>query len=91
MSALTKKRLQEVLTKRLNLTDPGFVLEKVGAKLSGNIISSTFSGKEDQQRQRMIWDALEDELGAECVHLVGTLLAYTPEEWGVNLEASSKR
>jgi len=91
MSTVTKKKLQDVLTTKLNLVDARFVLEKAGAKLSGNIISATFSGKDDQQRQRMIWDALEDEFGAQCVHLVGTLLAYTPEEWGVNLEATSKK
>ncbi len=62
----------------------------MGVKLSGSIVSSTFKGKKDHERQHIIWDALEDEFGAESLHLVGTLLAYTPEEWGVNLETGSK-
>ena len=87
MPALSKRQLEDALTKQLNLNAAEFVLEKVGKKWSGNIISSTFSGRKDLKRQQMIWDALDAEFGAESVHWVGTLLAYTPDEWDVNLEA----
>jgi hypothetical protein len=33
----------------------------------------------------MIWDALDAQLGAESARQVGTLLAYTPEEWNIDL------
>ena len=87
MATISKARLESVLRSKLGLKEPGFRLEKAGDKLSGSIISPTFLGKKDHERQRLIWEALDDEFGAESVHLVGTLLAYTPEEWGVNLEA----
>jgi len=85
MAALSRQQLQDVLTNRLNLIEPQFILERVGRKWSGNIISATFTGLKDEKRQRMLWDALEAAFGPESVHIVGTLLAYTPEEWEVNL------
>ena len=85
MATLSKQQLQDVLTNRLKLIAPQFVLEKVGRKWSGNIISATFKGLNDEERQRRLWAALDAEFSAECVHLVGTLLAYTPAEWEVNL------
>jgi len=53
----------------------------------GSIISKTFKGKSDRRRQKMIWDALEAGLGTEFYRHVGTLLAYTPQEWNVELPA----
>ena len=82
---LSKHQLEVALTNRLRLIEPQFMLEKMGRKWSGSIISTTFKGKRDLERQQMLWDALEAEFGAESVHVVGTLLAYTPEEWEVNL------
>ncbi len=76
--------VQLVLTRRLNLATPRFVLEPAGPKVSGSIISSSFRGIPDSQRQRQIWDALHDEYGAESVHRAGTFLAFTPEEWDIN-------
>ncbi len=78
---LTKDRLEKILTKRLLLDHPEYHLQKVGGRLVGNIISPTFRGKRDHQRQEMIWKALEDALGEESVRRVGMLLAYSPEEW----------
>ena len=82
---LSKHQLEVALTNRLRLIEPQFMLEKMGRKWSGSIISTTFKGKRDLERQQMLWDALEAAFGAESVHVVGTLLAYTPEEWEVNL------
>lgn len=87
MQTLSKQKLEDALTNALSLIEPKFILEKVGQKWSGNIISKTFSGCKDLKRQQMIWDALDAKFGAESVHLVGTLLAYTPAEWEVDLEA----
>lgn len=80
-----KTKVRHLLTTRLKLKDPRFVLEKAGARVSGSIISASFRGKSDIARQTMLWDALEAELGAGAAQTVGTLLAYTPEEWDLDL------
>ena len=54
-------------------------------KVSGNIVSKAFAGKQDADRQRSIWDALNQSLGTNAPNQVGTLLAYTPDEWNVSL------
>jgi acid stress-induced BolA-like protein IbaG/YrbA len=83
MAKLTKKKLEEILTSRLQLADPDFRLEKAGDRLVGNVISETFKGKRDRERQKLVWDALESEFGEDSVRLVGLLLAYTPDEWNL--------
>lgn len=86
MKSMTETELQEILTSRLSLKSPRFELERLpNGKLSGSVVSNSFQGKGDSDRQREIWDALEKELGAKCTSLVGTLLAYTDAEWNVDL------
>jgi acid stress-induced BolA-like protein IbaG/YrbA len=84
---MSKMKLQQMLKKNLRLKGAVFEIEKIGTKLAGSIISETFRGKSDRLRQKMIWGALDTELGAASVREVGTLLAYTPEEWNMNLPA----
>lgn len=55
-------------------------------KVSGNIVSKAFAEKQDTERQRSIWDALTDKFGQDATAKVGTLLAYTPDEWNVALD-----
>jgi acid stress-induced BolA-like protein IbaG/YrbA len=74
-----------LLAHKLALKGPLFKLEKIGSKLAGSIISETFRGISDSERQKMIWDALDSALGPDSVMEVGTLLAYTPEEWNIDL------
>lgn len=81
---LTKERLEEILIRRLSLQEPIFHLEKSGGRLVGDIISPSFKKRRDEERQRLIWDALDSEFGAESVRLVGMLLAFTPDEWNLN-------
>ena len=76
--------IQETLTVKLNLEAPRFQLESAGAKVSGSIISASFRGMADSERQRRIWDALDKAFGPEAVHRVGTFLAFTPDEWDIN-------
>lgn len=85
---MSHQKLKSILTRRLKLKDAQFHLEGKG-RVSGNIVSITFAGKRDHQRQQMIWDALDDELGAASVKEVGMLLAYTPDEWNIALEGNS--
>ncbi len=86
MGTLSKDKLETILTARLPLQDPDFRLERVGGRLVGNIISPSFRGKRDHQRQDMIWKALEAALGPKASSLVGMLLAYTPDEWHLGEE-----
>ena len=79
---LTETRLAEILKRRLALKDPEFHFERVGGRIIGDIVSASFKGKRDHERQQLIWDVLEAEVGAES-SLVGMLLAYTPYEWDV--------
>lgn len=86
MATKSFKKLEDALTRRLKLRDPEFHLERLGGKLSGNIVSDTFRGVNDIERQRKLWDALEAEYGEDSRDVVGTLLAYTKAEWHVPLE-----
>ena len=76
-----KEDVQETLKRELGLKEPLFELECVGTKVSGSVISTTFRGMRDSERQRRIWDALEAQYGEESVQRVGSLLAFTPDEW----------
>jgi acid stress-induced BolA-like protein IbaG/YrbA len=86
---MRKEQIENLLADRLKLKSPRFKLQKVGSKVSGHLVSDTFRDKTDSERQRMIWDALDAGLGAESVHQVGTLLAYTNDEWDVDLPAKA--
>jgi acid stress-induced BolA-like protein IbaG/YrbA len=81
---LTKGKLEKLLAQKLGLKSPEFRLENAGGRLVGDIISPSFKGKRDHERQELIWNALESEFGAESVQLVGMLLAFTPDEWNLS-------
>ena len=81
MAQLTKDRLTQILVRALKPDEPDVRLEKAGGRFSGDVVSASFKGKRDHERQKMIWDALDAALGAESVQKVGLLLAYTPDEW----------
>ena len=84
--AQTEKDIEKCLKSRLKLESPTFIWEHLpGGKLSGSLVSATFVGLGDTERQSRIWKALEDEFGAQSTQRVGTLLAYTPAEWNVEL------
>ena len=82
---VSHEKLKEILTRRLRLKAAVFNLEG-RARISGSIISQSFAGKGDSERQKLLWDALDEELGADSTKEVGMLLAYTPDEWELPLE-----
>ena len=84
---MSHEKLKEILTRRLKLKQPIFRLHGRG-RVSGSLMSATFSGKGDSERQQMIWDALDEELGAASAKEVGMLLAYAPDEWDLPLEGT---
>jgi acid stress-induced BolA-like protein IbaG/YrbA len=86
---LTKQKLEDVLSRGLCLKDPEFHLEKAGNRILGDIISPSFKGKRDHERQQLIWDVLKAEFGMESVRLVGILLAFTPDEWNLGMDSES--
>lgn len=83
MLQATIGEIETLLTDKLKLHKPEFKLERAGAKVSGSVISSTFRGLTDSVRQQLLWDALDAEYGAESVRRVGSLLAFTPDEWNI--------
>ena len=86
MDATSEEKLEQVLTEKLDLDDPEFYLKELpGGKLSGNIVSDTFAGMDDAERQRRIWEALDAEFQGDSTQIVSTLLAYTKAEWNVDL------
>src|SRR5689334_7756888 len=87
---MSHDKLKEVLTRRLRLKAPLFHLVGRG-RVSGSVVSKTFAGRGDSDRQSMIWNALEAELGPASVREVGMLLAYTPDEWNLRLEGTAAR
>jgi len=87
MAATSQKKLRQVLAERLGLDeDAEFYLEKLsGGKISGSIVSDAFEGLPLVERQRQIWQVLDEAFAGESANIVGTLLAYTKAEWHVNL------
>ncbi|HVX83743.1 MAG TPA: hypothetical protein VH253_02915 [Phycisphaerae bacterium] len=66
-----------------------FALESAGPKVSGSIISPSFRGIPDSERQRRIWDALHQEFGPDSVQRAGTFLAFTPDEWNLDADPNA--
>ena len=77
------------VVQRLHLQTPRFALESAGSKVSGSIISPSFRGMRDSERQRRVWDALKAEYGAQSVERVGSLLAFTPDEWDLDGDSNA--
>lgn len=48
-------------------------------RISGSVVWEYFNGCDDAERQRMIRDVLQRQLGQDST-TVGVLLTYTPEE-----------
>jgi hypothetical protein len=85
MSKITTTSLRKLLTTDLKLKSPEFHLSTGRAGLiNGHIVSPTFKGMRDRQRQGAIWDALEFAFGKDAAKQVGMLIAYTPDEWYVD-------
>ena len=86
MAPLTKGALENLLTRRARLKAPRFRLRVADKKLVGGVISDSFKGMTNSERQQKLWDALEQALGTRAVRRVGMLLPYTDDEWDEPLE-----
>jgi acid stress-induced BolA-like protein IbaG/YrbA len=78
--------LQNILANRLKLKEPRFKIRDFGGMLGGSVISNSFRNRNDLERQSMVRGALEAELGLEGARAVGTILAFTPDEWDMGSE-----
>jgi len=81
MTKLTKNKFEQIVTSGLGLKDARFQLEKYGNRIIGHVVSPSFRGMDDYDRQKRMLDVLEAEFGAEALKRIGMILAYTPEEW----------
>lgn len=60
---------------------PEFRLEETsGSKVAGFIISKTFEGKTQIERQNMLWDYLDDNLDKEQILRIVSIVTLTPDE-----------
>ncbi|MFC1600792.1 BolA/IbaG family iron-sulfur metabolism protein [Candidatus Sumerlaeota bacterium] len=61
---------------------PEFELEETpNGKVGGFIISPTFVGKSQIERQNMMWDYLDQNLDQEQILHIVSLVTVTPDEW----------
>lgn len=86
MKHMTQQQLRIFLTKELKLKAPQFRLETWGGRINGSIVSESFTRMGDSERQDRIWNALDRRYGADAKREVGMLLAFSPEEWNIELE-----
>jgi acid stress-induced BolA-like protein IbaG/YrbA len=91
MAQVTIAKLRKILARRLKLSDPVFMLERFGRRVSGSVIDDKFFGMDDLKRQKAIRVALEMELGKDSTGQVGMILAFTPDEWDMPLEGTRKK
>ncbi len=76
--------LKEELIEALNdleLENPTIELEKTpSGKIGGVIVSKSFKGKSQLDRQNLVWNRLEEILGKKKLVKVVALLTLTPQE-----------
>jgi acid stress-induced BolA-like protein IbaG/YrbA len=86
MATVTKAALQHLLTRRARLKAPRFKIRMADDKWIGAVISDSFKGMTNLQRQRRMWKAIHAALDDDAARRVGMLLAYTDDEWDEPLE-----
>jgi hypothetical protein len=63
------------------IAKPEFELEETpNGKVGGFIISPTFVGKSQIERQNMVWDYLDEKLDKEKILHIVSLVTVTPDE-----------
>ena len=88
---MSKLKVQRVISERLGLDAPRFRLKTEGGMVFGSVISPTFKRMDDLERVRSIRDAIESGLDTASARDVGTILAYTPEEWELDAPTQQRR
>ncbi len=77
-----KETLMKLISKDASpIKDSKFDLDETsGGKVGGFIISATFVGMSQIERQNMLWDYLDDNLGKEEILHIVSLVTVTPDE-----------
>jgi tRNA-dihydrouridine synthase len=77
-----KEKLTALLTApESGITDPEFDLEVTPTgKVGGFVVSPTFSGKTQLERQNMVWDYIDGHLDKDDILRIVSLVTVTPEE-----------
>ena len=88
-----KEKLKALLAApESGIQSPVLDLEKrPNGKLGGFLISPTFFGKSQLDRQNMVWDYLDAHLSKDDVLKVFPLIAVTPAEMGEDFEEQANR
>ncbi len=77
-----KKELESLLNEpESGIKKPAFDLEKMkGGKVGGFVISRTFTGMDQLDRQNLVWNYLEKKWPPEKLLKIVTLVTISPEE-----------
>ena len=77
-----KETLMKLISKDASpIKKPEFDLKETpGDKVGGFIISATFVGMSQIERQNMLWDYLDDNFDKEEILHIVSLVTVTPEE-----------
>jgi acid stress-induced BolA-like protein IbaG/YrbA len=86
-TTLTVTRLREVLQRELEADASDVDETSPGGRVSGLVVAPVFSGKDQVERQRLVWGVLRRHLEAEVLAHVGLLMTLTPAELAAAREA----
>lgn len=76
------EKLEQVLQKEISpLDEVNLYPAPDGKKVKGYLISETFAGMEDADRQDHLWDIFEANFDSTEQRRILSILAYTPEEY----------
>ena len=76
-----KEELEILLTNpESGIQTPKFDLEETNGKVGGFIISPTFEGMTQIERQNLLWDYLDAKLDREKILHIVSLVTITPDE-----------
>jgi acid stress-induced BolA-like protein IbaG/YrbA len=75
-----KERVKRIL-EQLELNNPQVsILEVSGAGILAQVVSDSFQGMEDWERQRLVWSKLLEDLGDDKSRWVEFVFTDTPSE-----------
>ena len=97
MALKHKMTMKERLTALLGAPESGIkspvldLAKRPNGRLGGFLISPTFFGMPQLDRQNMVWDYLDAHLTKDDVRKIFPLITVTPAEMGENFEAQANR
>jgi acid stress-induced BolA-like protein IbaG/YrbA len=75
-----KEKVKQIL-QQLAIADPQVkILEESGSRVLAEVVSSSFEGMDQGERQRLVWSKLLDELGDDQSRWVEFVFTDAPSE-----------